>query len=152
MTQSDLPETLVLRPSRAKWLGAAAVCFLMLSLGIAISFVSFNLGLVLALVGGLGLIVSLSQIANGTSRLELKRDGFSETLFGKTVFHHWSAVSSFTVWGAEQGFQKDEFVGYTIKRNSNPAEPQSTLGDTYGKSAEDLAELMNAFRQRALGQ
>lgn len=157
MNLDELPEEMTLGPSRAKWLGAAFVSALLAVAGLGVIMLSFNLGLAMVVVFGIGLVVSISQLSSRASRLLLKRDGFAQVLFGKTLFYQWSEVSEFSVWGRDHGFEKNEFVGFTVLEKSDghvgqlKAEtPQSTLGDTFGKDAEELAELMNLFRRRAM--
>lgn len=157
MDSKPLPEEIVLGPSRWKWLSAAIVSMVLVVAGLAVIPYSFLLSVLIVVLFGGGAAMSIVQLTHYGSRLHLKWDGFDQVLLDKTVSYTWGEVSEFGVWGKEHGFAKDEFVSFEyVGAEQGPSRPvgagdgQSTLGDTFGKEAKDLAALMNAFRDRAL--
>lgn len=159
---NDLPETLTLYPSKLKWLGILALACGFVA--IAVFVMQDAPPHLRALVGGffgLGIPVALLQIFGKGSWLRLDQDGFQYAQFGKKHAFGWHEVSEFGVWKMKQGFfTTSSHVGFSTeadsartlgKINTALVGATGTLPDTYGKSAKDLAELMNAFRDRALG-
>ncbi|MEL7130687.1 MAG: hypothetical protein AAGK23_14185 [Pseudomonadota bacterium] len=161
MAQATLPETLTLRGSRLKALG-----FLMLAAPL------FLAGLFMVLSGNNGWVawasflffgacelVFVFQIIN-PGQLTLDRHGFKQSLMGRSVTNRWVEVSCFGVYEIKQGFiTTNRFVCYDrfeddgktlAKINRAMAGASAQLGDTFGMKAEDLAALMNAFRDRAV--
>jgi len=112
---------------------------------------------------GLCALVALKMLSSSSSQLRLDRTGFVErTLLGRANAQRWSDVSAFSVFNV--GVTKSMVVyephvveggpGTQALANMSRALTGGhahAISDTYGMSAEELAELMNAFRARALG-
>ncbi|HEV7693812.1 MAG TPA: hypothetical protein VGO52_23460 [Hyphomonadaceae bacterium] len=152
---ADLPEALTLRPSPLKWFA--------LFLG-SLAFTSFILqtgktGLMawggLLLFGG-GIPLSLVAMFGIGTDLRLDREGFTVRTIFRAFHYEWANCSAFEI---ERTGRIDSVI-FSVrtdeqKRASPPAKfflhgPFHTLPDTYGRSPEKLAALMNAFRDRAL--
>ena len=107
-----------------------------------------------ALFFGLVAGVSLIQIF-GKSYLHLHLEGFEQNMMGRKLECRWDEVSDFHVWASSGnrfvGFNRIQDEGKAMgKVNQMISGGSSSLGDSFGMSAEDLAGLMNAFRDRAL--
>jgi len=93
---------------------------------------------------GLGLVVTLAQFWPAASYLKLTPKGFVCC----TLFRNWSAgwesVSEFYVGRVG----KDERV--VFKRSGSSA--MKFLPDTYGRTPQELADLMNDWRRRGIGE
>lgn len=157
MDSETLPDELTLGPSRFRWMGAAIVSFALLVIGGLLVNTDFLLATILIVFFGSCFVVSLAQLSRKGSRLHLRKDGFDQVLLGKEVSFNWHEVSEFGVWGKEHGFAKDEFVSFEYlgkdgigQAPATAGDGHSTLGDTFGKDALELAALMNAFRARAM--
>jgi hypothetical protein len=154
-----LSETLELRPARLKWL----IIFLISAgfVSIAVFIGPADNPLTRLGSGGFFLLcglIALPQMLGVGGRLLLDRDGFTcKTLFN--AFRcQWAECSEFAV--ATQGFRSA--VGFDLL-SADTAHPRLAavargltgysggLADNYGVSPPDLADLMNRFRNRALG-
>lgn len=142
----------VLRPSRTKWtlllfISAAftAVCVLAIRDGNGWAW----LGLTLF---GLGMLVALLMLA-GKVKLVLTPEGFMIRNLVNAVTYRWSDIEDFyeapvgvttiVAWSYRSSVDRDR-----LARGVNRAfgQPEAGLGDTFGMSANDLAELMNTWR------
>jgi hypothetical protein len=93
---------------------------------------------------GLGLVVALAQFWPAASYLKLTSKGFVCC----TLFRNWSAA-----WDSVSQFYvgrvgNDERV--VFERSGSSA--TKFLPDTYGRTPQDLADLMNDWRRRGLGR
>jgi hypothetical protein len=101
---------------------------------------------------GLGIAISAHALLRGA--LQLDRDGFQVTLFGRTQYL-WSEVSGFRPYRVRSASgvrfnavrPRLRYVGAirALFRYENDA-----LTDTYGLTAEELAELLEAWQAAAL--
>ena len=150
-----LPEQMTLYPSKLKWIGVSAIGFVFVAGGliwalqepgitpwICIAF--------FALVAGTGLV----QLLGGSS-LQLDSEGFEQNMLGRKFACRWEDVSEFGTWRVSG----NQFVVFNRVKdrgtvmgplNESLTGASAQLGDTFGMKAEDLAETMNAFRDRAL--
>ncbi len=150
---------MVLYPSRAK-----AILLLLVSLAFVVSMIVSHgiergiAGSFVVLFFGLCAIVFIIQLIPGASHLKLSEDGFSvRALFRKSKSYSWSNVSDFRAVTASPGRKIvvfDSLGNSTTLRKMNRAVVGATDGlpDTYGMKAEELADLMNSCRSRALRQ
>ena len=155
-----LPDSLTLKPDRLRWL----IVFL-----ISVGFVAIAVWLgpnedpmLFYGAGGFFLVCALiaAPLMFGVgSSLTLDLDGFScRTLF-RAFRREWRECSEF--YPISTGFRK--FVGFSTAQDeaahpgmaaANRALIGATgmLPDTFGYSADELSDLMNRFRARALSQ
>jgi hypothetical protein len=152
----DLPDSIILLADRRRWLvvllisaGFVALAIWMASLG---SWPAWIFGGWFLFRG----LVALPQVLGIGSRLRLNRDGFVCRTPLRKIHHRWSECSAFSpkhMWLSQlvsfsllDGQSADEGAG-------SGAKPAGTklLPDTFGRSPQELCDLMNAFRARALG-
>ena len=153
-----LPDIVELKPDRVRWL----VIFLISAGFVAIAArIGPSDPMLFWGAGGFfflcGLVAAPLMFGVG-SRLSLDREGFScQTLF-RTFRREWRACSAF--YPVTTGFRK--FVGFSAQQDDT-AHPNlaaanraligasGMLPDTFSLTADDLCNLMNRFRARALG-
>ncbi|MFT5194796.1 MAG: hypothetical protein ACI9EW_002267 [Cellvibrionaceae bacterium] len=113
------------------------------------------LGTVTAIFFGLCIIVFGVQFLPGCAYLEMTEDGFTVCNLFQRKTHNWSDVSSFSIrkfpgnslviWGYTKAFGDPESER---KISDKLTRTEASLPDTYGMSAEDLAELMNKLLRK----
>jgi hypothetical protein len=150
--------TVVLRPSRAKWLAILAICVTFTAIGVLAIREGAREGWLVAGFFGPCTLVALVVLLPGSAYLKVRRDGF---VFG-TLFRRWhlpwTAVGPFSVAlvsGQEivvfdiiDPSQKPRLAGLsTMISGANAGLP-----DTYGLKAGELAAVLNAARDRALAR
>jgi len=162
---SELPDEIVLNPSRAKWV---MVLIIGVVFSVAGGFMASDgdlvTGLFCAVFFGFCALVALKMLSSSSSQLRLDRTGFVErTLFGRANAQRWDDVSEFTVFDSgassaivvyeprvvDGGPATQAFANVSRALTGGKAHG---ISDTYGMSAEELADLMNAFRARALDE
>ncbi len=154
-----LQDTLELRPARLKWFFIFLISVGFVSIAVFIGpadepLTRLGSGGFFALCG---LIAFPLMLGVGT-RLVLDRDGFTcRTLFNSfrcqwrdcsefsATFQHLRRVVGFDLLTAEADHPRFAAVARGLTGHSGG------LPDTYGLGADDLADLMNRFRARALG-
>jgi hypothetical protein len=106
-------------------------------------------------------IVGLAMMFPGTSYLRLDDAGFMVRIFGREKFTRWEDVERFFVIKQKvNGLTTIKFVGMDFSP-SHPAHakmrtvrralaPCDDMIDPHGQKAEDLADLMNQCRERAV--
>jgi hypothetical protein len=151
-----MPETITLKPDRLRWLLVFAICvgFVAISLWIGPSdpMMFYGAGGFFLLCG----LVAVPLMVGVGSSLELDREGFAcRTLF-RTFRRRWRDCSAFHP--VTTGLRK--YVGFSSQEDE-AAHPRMApasravigatgmLPETYGLSADELADLMNRFRERA---
>jgi hypothetical protein len=153
-----LPETMTLKPDRLRWLLVFAICAGFVAIAVWIGpeepVLFYGAGGFFLLCG---LIAAPLMIGVGSS-LVLDCEGFAcRTLF-RTFRRRWRDCSAFHP--VTTGFRK--YVGFSAQEHeaahprmaaANRAMIGATgmLPETYGLSAEELSDLMNSFRARAMG-
>jgi hypothetical protein len=142
----------VLRPSRWKWtsvllISAAFTALCVSAIRDGDGWAWLGLGLF-----GLGISTSLLMLA-GKVKLVLTPEGFTMRNLVNAVTYRWSDIDGFYVapagiktivaWTYSPSVDRDR-----LARGVNRAFglPEAGLGDTFGMSASDLAELMNTWR------
>ena len=150
----DLPDEMLLRPSKLKWMGVLAVGVIL------------GLGGVLMLVeeGGVmpwfciiffGLVAATAFVQLlGGSYLRLDADGFEQSMIGRKMNCRWDEVSSFGVWSMSGNkfvtFNRAGDSGKVMTAvNTSIAGASSQLGDTFGMKAEAAATHQRHVRQTA---
>jgi hypothetical protein len=150
----ELPMTL--HASKLKMAGLVAISAVFVAIGIFTSSKEPVMGLLSAGFFGLCGIVGVLGLIPGGSYLLLERDGFTTSSLFRKHSYRWRDVSPFGV----KRISRNKMVCWNFAPNySGPKRGASfsktltgieaALPDTYGKKAEDLAELMNELRQRA---
>lgn len=108
---------------------------------------------------GLGLVFCFVNLLPGAAELTLNSDGFTMSSLFRQKSYNWTNVDGFAVAKVQYGFGVTKFVGYddllaaesrVARANVALAGRNSGLSDTYGMSVERLADLMSAWRERAL--
>ncbi|WP_447922178.1 hypothetical protein [Achromobacter aegrifaciens] len=106
-----------------------------------------------------GAVMLLVRAAKNDTALRLGRDGFETRQVWKNKTVRWQDTSEFTVVSVSRAATKlivfdDAAVDGkgTAGLNRHIIGRNSSLGETYGLSHEALAELLNAWRVRALEQ
>jgi hypothetical protein len=155
---ANFPGPVTLFPSRKKWVLVFLVGALFAVGGILMIRDGDSSGWFVAGFFGVVAVTSLAVMLPGAGDLTLDRDGFA----AKSLFRGYR-----TRWVDTQGFESSaippshqRLVVYddltqtprTLTRiNVSITGRNAALGDTYGLSADDLARLMTAWRERALG-
>ena len=144
-----------MRPSRKKWFGIFLIGALFTATGIWLiakegGAMPWFCTIFFGFVAG----VSLVQMF-GSSYLHLHLEGFEQNMMRRKLECRWDEVSDFHVWATGGSrfvsFNRIHDQGKTIaKVNQMLSGGSASLGDSFGMSAEALADLMNAFRERAL--
>ena len=111
-----------------------------------------NAGWLVALFFGAGVLVSVLQMLVASLKLDI--EGFEEVSIGRKRRFRWVEVSQFGTWKVSGNelvcFNGAKDTGKMAQINRSIAGASQSLGDTYSMSADELAELMNRFRLRAL--
>jgi hypothetical protein len=142
----------VLKPSRKKWTAVLLVSATFAGIGILMIRDGDGWGWVAAVLFGLGVLVSVLNLA-GTQSLILTPSGFVlKSLLGKRTYR-WSDIEQFYVaavgvvtqvgWSYRPTYEGDI---HARRLNRALGGPEAGLGDTFGMGGEDLARLMNAWR------
>ena len=150
----------MLHPSKRKVLLLLAICLSFTAAGVAMILEGEGLsGWFVTAFFGLGLAVSLANLWPGASYLKLTRKGMEcRSLFRRWPFIPWETVGEFGV----SSVSNDESRSMVVFNRFVPAPPRlaafnrglvgkrDALPDTYGMSPEELADLLNEWRRRAL--
>lgn len=163
MTLPDpLPENMTLKPSKGKWLALLSSSLVFVALGIFLALDGQIMGWFAGGFFALGLPLSVIQLRGTSSWLKLGAEGFEQSMLGRKMASGWEDVSDFRIWKMKRGlftvhtgvsFDRAEDAGKRLASvNQAIAGGSAALGDTYGMKAEELADLMNAFRARALAR
>ena len=156
---TQLPNEMVLKASPLKWIGILLLCVLFVWGGFLLLSEGENklaAWICFLLFGVVGIPVSLLQLIKPAQRT-LREDGFEQIMMGRTLRCNWENVSEFGVLRVSKtkfvSFSNSEDEGKLIAQFSSTLTRghSGALGDTFGMKAKDLADLMNAFRNRALG-
>lgn len=152
-----LPDAMELRPDRLRWLVVFLICVSFVA--IALWMGSENDPLLFWGGGGfflLGALIAVPSMLGVGSNLKLDRDGFAcRTLF-RTFRREWRQCSVF--YPVRIGMR--QFVGFSTLQdeaahpnlsafNREAVGASGMLPDTFGHSADTLADLLNRFRERA---
>lgn len=149
-------------PSRVKWwnsisIGSALIIFSILVRYLSDNSIEQTLPIFAVALVGIGcIVIGMILFVRPGACLRLDKTGFEVVSpFRKQVFR-WSEVSDFGIWS----HKRSSFVAFnaarprlTISDRLNAALTNgrnATLPDTYGMSADDLVQLMAAWRNSAL--
>lgn len=146
----------ILHADSKKWLTVMAIGAGFVAIGIIMiimngDFLAWFVTLFFGLVAGVGVL----QLTGAGSHLELNADDFVIANFGRKTTERWDECANFSVYRVS----RTELVVYDRARdvdthkgemNRSISGRSSGLPDTFGMSAKDLAELMNAYQQHAV--
>jgi hypothetical protein len=142
----ELPETLYLPPSRARWVFTVVLSAIIVSVNFLVATTQGApvLGILAAIFAVTGL-ASGAQLVPGSAGLWLDRKGFTFRMFWYDRRREWKEVTP--ILSSQVGLL--QMVGYN-RAGDAPNKPREVLPDTYGISANELAEIMNHWRDTAL--
>jgi hypothetical protein len=154
---SRFPGPVTLYPSRIKWLLVFTVCALFAVGGIFMIRDGASGGWFVLIFFGLGAPVAAAAMLPGAGGLTLDRDGFDITSLFRGHRTRWRDAAGFEAARFPPAHQKmvvyDDVTQGTksiAKLNVGLVGRNSGLPDTYGHSADNLAQLMAQWRERAL--
>jgi hypothetical protein len=152
------PETpLILRPRPWKWLGVGSGCLVFTALGVLMIQSGQQFGWLCVIFFGIGVFISVAYMFPNASYLKLDSVGFTMCSFYRAQTFRWEDVSGF---GVAQVFPNNKMVMF----NFNPSYSQTSrlrtlnvnlvgyeagLPDNYGLKHEQLAELLNKYKESA---
>jgi hypothetical protein len=154
-----LPDSLALKPRRLKWLAIFLIALGFVSIAVFLGddmdpLARWGSGGFFALCAA----ITVPQFIGVGSKLELDPKGFKCASLFKSFRREWADCSEFS----PVRIGPNMMVGFSTGQDET-AHPRGAafaraltgtsgaLPDTYGVSADELADLMNRFRARALG-
>jgi hypothetical protein len=150
--------TIVLRPSRARWLAAFAACLVFAAIGVMMIRDGAVSGWLVAGGFGVAALACAVVLLPGSAYLKVRRDGFVFGTLFRRWYLPWTAVGPFSV--AIVG--RDEIVVFDIIDAARmprmpglpgmPAGANAGLPDTYGLTAGELAAVLNTARDKSLAR
>lgn len=146
LPSDELPETLYLPPSRARWIFVAVLSVVI----VGVNFYAVATQNTPAL-GILAIIFTVTgsaagiQLVPGSAGMWLDRQGFTFRMFWYDRRREWTEITP--ILSSQVGLL--QMVGYN-RKNDAPNKPREVLPDTYGISANELADLMNHWRDTAI--
>lgn len=152
-----LPERIELKPGRLKWLGIFAICAGFVAIA---AFVGPGEPVVFWGSGGFFLVcavIAATQMIGVGARLVLDLEGFTCTTLFKSFRRTWAECSAFypvrvggnMMVGFASATDMKERPKLAAVSEAIAGTP-GALPDTFGFSAEELADVMNRFQARAL--
>jgi hypothetical protein len=165
---------MLLFPSLRKWLTVALGSLIFVIIGIWMGLTANKpvsvfliivcgrtMGWICASFFGLALLAALLNLLLGASYLQMGEEGFVVSNLFRKHRYKWIEVQNFGVWIVPRprtkmvGFDFTAFYqGTGTLRSTNQALCgfDASLPDTYGRSAEDLAALMNKRKAESSGK
>jgi hypothetical protein len=111
----------------------------------------------IAFFGSGSLLSAVILLLPRSSELTLDREGFTMGVLFRRKRFSWRQASDFSLYARADSaghkmvvYDDTAFTGTLAELNRKLSGRNSGLADTYGLSAEDLAELLNAWRDRAM--
>jgi hypothetical protein len=154
---SRFPGPVTLYPSRKKWLLVLAGSALFAVGGFWMIRQGNAMGWVVLIFFGLVAVVAAAAMLPGAGGLTLDRDGFEATNLFRRHRTRWQDATGFQaarIPPAHQNWVAYDDVNASTKRiakfNVGIVGRNVALPDTYGLSADNLAQLMVQWRERAL--
>lgn len=142
----ELPEELFLPASTVRWIFVAVVSAVIVIVNITVSITTSApaLGL-LALIFAVTGTVAGVQLIPGSAGLWLDRKGFTFRMFWVDRRREWNEITP--ILSSQVGLL--QMVGYN-RKDDPPNKPREILPDTYRISANELADVMNHWRNTAI--
>tara|TARA_B110000014_G_scaffold180172_1_gene129569 strand:- start:66 stop:554 length:489 start_codon:yes stop_codon:yes gene_type:complete len=150
---------MTLYPKRSQAIGLFFLCAIFVTIGICMGVTGDWVGYPIAGFFGLGVVVFTIQLIPGSAYLHLDQEGFTYCNLYRSKTLPWSVIDRFHVVAMKQtGLKVHEMVGFSFvpsydksqlgrQISSVVAACEGGLPNTYGKSAEELASLMNEHLQ-----
>ena len=150
------PSSIILKPSPGKLARNFILVAACAVLGVFTAASGEKLGWLLAVFFGLGLLVFPLQMLPGSTYLRLTKEGFEMSSLYRKRGYRWSDVSGFSVgqvskgkmvvFGLSEQFQSLQGLRRASKKITGY---EAALPDNYGMRYEDLAALMNQYKEEA---
>ena len=146
---------MTLYPKQSQAIGLFFLCTIFVAIGIWMGVTGEWIGYLIAGFFGLGVVIFIVQLIPGSAYLRLDSEGFIFCSLYRRITLPWSAIDGFHVVVMRQtGLEIHELVGFNFVPDYNRsqlsrqissavAECEGGLPNTYGKSAGELARLMN---------
>jgi hypothetical protein len=154
---SRFPGPVTLYPSRIKWLLVFTASALFAVGGFWMTKTGDGSGWFVLIFFSLGALIAAAAMLPGAGGLTLDRDGFDITSLFRRHRTRWRDAAGFEAARIPRAHQKmvvyDDITQSTksiAKLNVGLVGRNSGLPDTYGHSADNLAQLMAQWRERAL--
>jgi hypothetical protein len=146
IASEELPETLYLPPSRARWIFVLVFSIIIVGVNVFVLATQDAPALgILALIFTVTGIATGAQLIPGSAGLWLDRRGFTFRMFWYDRRREWKEITP--ILSSQVGLL--QMVGYN-RAGDKPNQPREVLPDTYGISANELADLMNHWRDTAI--
>jgi hypothetical protein len=157
---AQFPGSVTIHASRTKWLRHLLVNIVFVSIGVWQVSKGLWIGWLLVSFFGLGAIICATLLLPGAGKLTLDVDGFQTTSLFRGSRLHWTDVAGFKAHtmpfsrlSKKVYFNVSTLTGRPIaKLNVALFGRNSALADTYGLSADELACVMEYWRNRAVGE
>lgn len=147
-----------LKPQRRSLLLLLLICVALASVGLWLVAQEIWPGWLLAGLFGIGSLVALVGLLPGSNYLELRPEGLKMCSLYRTSVVFWRDVRVFfpVMLGRQKTvcwFYTDDYKARFPVQNASLQLTGADAGlpDTYGKSAEELADLLNEWRLRQVG-
>lgn len=142
----ELPETLYLPPSRARWVFTVVMSAIIVGANVYVVATQNAPALaILAAIFSITGIASGVQLIPGSAGMWLDRKGFTFRMFWYDRRREWKEITP--ILSSQVGLL--QMVGYN-RAGDAPNKPREVLPDTYGISANELADIMNHWRDTAI--
>lgn len=142
----ELPEELYLPASTVRWIFVSVMSGIIVAVNLYVSITTNApalgiLAFIFAVTGG----VAAVQLIPGSAGLHLDRKGFTFRMFWVDRRREWTEITP--ILSSQVGLL--QMVGYNRKDDA-PNKPREILPDTYRISANELADIMNRWRNAAI--
>lgn len=152
----------VLRPSRLKLLFLLLISSAFVAIGLKMVSDGLTTGWLCALFFGLCALVFVVQLLPNASYLQLNQNGFTVCALFRSYTLNWTDVSAFEVaWVGVDRMKSNRMIVFNFSNNYRHhatarrlaisiAGYEGALPDTYGLSHQNLADLLNEYRNECL--
>jgi hypothetical protein len=144
----------VLRGGRLHWVAIAIVSLTFAAAGLYAVAQDERRGFAVAGFFGLTALLALAMLVYGHASLRLTEDGFVVGRLWRDAAYRWAGVSAFkivSIRGSRRvAFDVTGDHGMLASLARKQFGVSAVLPDTYGMKAEDLTDLLNAWRTAAL--
>lgn len=146
--------TRVLRAGRRGWLAIASVSLVLAVAGLYLAGLGERRGVAVAGFFGLTSLLAALLCVYGHANVRLAEDGFVVGRLWRDAPYRWTDVSPFRViairGNRRVAFDTAEDRGILANLARRQFGASTILPDSYGMKAEELADLLNAWRSAAL--